>query len=40
MPASSLVCLGDFISCYLPILGGIDPTPVAIIDLFKQKMGQ
>jgi len=36
----SLVCLGDFISCYLPILGGIDPTPVAIIDLFKQKMGQ
>jgi glucose/mannose-6-phosphate isomerase len=36
----SLVYLGDFVTCYLPILGGIDPTPVAIIDLFKQKMGQ
>lgn len=36
----SLVYLGDFVTCYLPILGHVDPTPVAIIDLFKEKMGQ
>jgi glucose/mannose-6-phosphate isomerase len=36
----SLVVLGDFVSCYLAIEKGVDPTPVAIIDLFKQKVGQ
>lgn len=36
----SLVYLGDFISLYLPILRGVDPTPVAVIDLFKEKMAQ
>lgn len=36
----SLVVLGDFVSCYLAIEKGVDPTPVAIIDLFKKKVGQ
>lgn len=36
----SLVVLADFVSCYLAIEKGVDPTPVAIIDLFKQKVGQ
>ncbi|MEW8979191.1 MAG: bifunctional phosphoglucose/phosphomannose isomerase [Symbiobacterium sp.] len=36
----SLVVLGDFVSCYMAIAKGVDPTPVAIIDLFKKKVGQ
>jgi len=36
----SLVHLGDYVSCYLPILRGVDPTPVAVIDLFKRKMAE
>jgi len=36
----SLVLLGDFLSIYLAIRKGVDPTPVAIIDLFKRKVGQ
>jgi glucose/mannose-6-phosphate isomerase len=36
----SLVMLGDLFSIYLAIRKGVDPTPVAIIDLFKQKVGQ
>lgn len=36
----SLVVLTDFITCYMAIQKGVDPTPVAIIDLFKQKVGQ
>lgn len=36
----SLVVLGDFITCYMAIEKGVDPTPVAIIDLFKKKVGQ
>lgn len=36
----SLVVLGDFVSCYLAIEKGVDPTPVEIIDLFKKKVGQ
>lgn len=36
----SLVMLGDFFSIYMALRKGVDPTPVAIIDLFKQKVGQ
>lgn len=36
----SLVMLGDFFSIYMAIRKGVDPTPVAIIDLFKRKVGQ
>lgn len=36
----SLVMLGDFLSIYLALCKGVDPTPVAIIDLFKRKVGQ
>lgn len=36
----SLVMLGDYVSCYLAIEKGVDPTPVAIVDLFKRKVGQ
>lgn len=36
----SLVVLGDYVSCYLAIARGVDPTPVPIIDLLKRKIGQ
>lgn len=36
----SLVYLGDFITLYAPIYRGVDPTPVNIINLFKQKMAE
>ncbi|HOB34235.1 MAG: bifunctional phosphoglucose/phosphomannose isomerase [Firmicutes bacterium] len=36
----SLIYLGDFVSLYAAAVRGIDPTPVAIINLFKEKMGQ
>ncbi len=36
----SLVTLGDFFTIYMAIRKGVDPTPVAIIDLFKRKVGQ
>lgn len=36
----SLVYLGDFITLYTPIYRGVDPTPVNIINLFKQKMAK
>ena len=32
------VALGDFVSIYLAILNGIDPTPVDIIEAFKKKL--
>ncbi|MDQ7859046.1 MAG: bifunctional phosphoglucose/phosphomannose isomerase [Armatimonadota bacterium] len=32
----SLVLLGDFVSAYLAVLGGVDPTPVAAIDRVKR----
>jgi glucose/mannose-6-phosphate isomerase len=37
--ALSLVLLGDLVSLYLAVLGGVDPTPVARIDELKQKLG-
>ena len=36
----SLVILGDFFTIYMAIRKHVDPTPVAIIDLFKKKVGQ
>lgn len=36
----SLVALGDYVTCYMAVAKGVDPTPVAIIDLFKKKVGQ
>jgi glucose/mannose-6-phosphate isomerase len=36
----SLVTVGDFFTMYMAIRKGVDPTPVAIIDLFKAKVGQ
>lgn len=35
-----LVVLTDYVTCYMAIEKGVDPTPVAIIDLFKKKVGQ
>ncbi|HUY53522.1 MAG TPA: bifunctional phosphoglucose/phosphomannose isomerase [Candidatus Dormibacteraeota bacterium] len=32
------IVLGDFVSIYLAILNGIDPTPVDIIETFKSKL--
>ncbi len=35
----SLVYLGDWVSYYLAILYGIDPTPVKVIDYLKDRLG-
>ena len=32
--------LGDFASVYLAYLNGVDPTPVANIDLLKERLKQ
>jgi glucose/mannose-6-phosphate isomerase len=34
----SVVCIGDFVSAYLAISRGVDPTPVRTIALLKQKL--
>jgi glucose/mannose-6-phosphate isomerase len=36
----SLVMLGDFVSLYLAVLRGIDPTPVAPIDALKKALSE
>ena len=36
----SLVHLGDWVSFYLAILHGQDPTPVAVIDRLKHELAQ
>jgi len=36
----SLVYLGDWVSYYLAILNGIDPTPVKVIDYLKNELGK
>jgi glucose/mannose-6-phosphate isomerase len=33
-----LMCLGDFSSCYLAVLRGIDPTPIDIINELKKRL--
>ena len=35
-----LIYVGDFASYYLAILNGVDPTPIARIDLFKSKLSE
>jgi glucose/mannose-6-phosphate isomerase len=35
----SAVYLGDFVSLYMAYLNAIDPTPVAVIEYFKEKLG-
>ena len=34
----SLVQLGDYVSCYLALLYGVDPTPVDAIQTFKANL--
>ncbi|MGQ0569966.1 MAG: bifunctional phosphoglucose/phosphomannose isomerase [Armatimonadota bacterium] len=36
--AFSLIMLGDFVSCYLAVLRGVDPTTVAMIDRIKERL--
>jgi len=36
----SLLCLGDWVSFYLAILNGVDPTPVKKIDLLKNELAK
>jgi glucose/mannose-6-phosphate isomerase len=35
----SLVMLGDYVSYYLALLYGVDPSPVKVIDYLKAKLG-
>jgi glucose/mannose-6-phosphate isomerase len=35
----SVICLGDFVSFYLACLNSVDPTPVAVIETLKQRLG-
>jgi glucose/mannose-6-phosphate isomerase len=35
---ASLVQLGDYLSLYLALLGGVDPTPIPSIDEFKRRL--
>jgi glucose/mannose-6-phosphate isomerase len=35
-----LMCLGDFTSCYLAVLRGIDPSPVDIIKELKKRLAE
>lgn len=35
---SSAICIGDFLTVYLAILRGVDPTPVKTITVLKEKM--
>jgi glucose/mannose-6-phosphate isomerase len=35
---TSIVQFGDFVSCYLALLSGVDPTPVRSIDEFKRRL--
>lgn len=35
-----LMCLGDFTSCYLAVLRGIDPSPVDIISELKRRLAE
>ena len=31
--------LGDFVSIYLGIINGVDPTPVALVERLKKELG-
>ncbi len=34
----SLIYFGDFLSVYLAVLGGVDPTPVEVISRLKKEI--
>jgi glucose/mannose-6-phosphate isomerase len=36
----SLIVLGDFVSCYLAILNGVDPLPVPVIEDLKKALAE
>lgn len=36
----SIVYLADFVTLYVALVRGVDPTPVEVINLFKSKLGQ
>jgi len=36
----SLICLGDWVSFYLAILHGEDPTPISVIEYLKKELGK
>ena len=38
--AASLALLGDFVSYYLAIANGVDPTPIASLDEFKRRLSE
>src|SRR5207249_2307658 len=33
-----LIAMGDFVSCYLAILLGVDPTPVPVLTTLKERL--
>ena len=35
-----LVVVGDFVSCYVALRRGVDPTPVAVIDRLKAALAR
>ena len=37
---ASLVQWGDYLSLYLALLNGVDPTPIASIDEFKRRLAE
>ena len=36
----SLICLGDFVSFYVALLRGVDPTPVEKIEYVKKRLSE
>ncbi|OGB88673.1 bifunctional phosphoglucose/phosphomannose isomerase [candidate division WOR-1 bacterium RIFCSPHIGHO2_02_FULL_45_12] len=36
----SLICFGDYLSCYMAILHGVDPTPVDVITKLKRELAR
>jgi glucose/mannose-6-phosphate isomerase len=36
----SLIALSDWVSFYLAIMNGIDPTPVRVIDYLKRELSK
>jgi glucose/mannose-6-phosphate isomerase len=36
----SLIYLGDWVSYYLAVLNGVDPTPVKVIDYLKSELAR
>jgi glucose/mannose-6-phosphate isomerase len=36
----SLIYLGDWVSYYLALMNGVDPTPVRVIDYLKRELSK